>query len=134
MTKSIIDSKITNKEVIWVSFDIETGGPQCGILQLSAVFYDCDGAQLGELGEHCRPPLGAKFLPQARQCHGMMPRGGPSLASAKAVKDVVDGADVVVSTLGHVPGDAPMMTSAVMNILAAAREQAAPAGGKTGEI
>ena len=44
----------------------------------------------------------------------------------QAVKRVVDGADVVVSTLGHVPGDAPMMTTAVSNILAAARKQAAP--------
>ena len=43
-----------------------------------------------------------------------------------AVKIVVDGADVVVSTLGYVPGDAPMMTTAVLNILAAARKQAAP--------
>lgn len=43
-----------------------------------------------------------------------------------AVRKVVDGADVVVSTLGHVPGDAPMMTTAVLNILAAARQQAAP--------
>ena len=43
-----------------------------------------------------------------------------------AVQKVVDGADVVVSTLGHVPGDAPMMTTAVLNILAAARQQAAP--------
>ena len=43
-----------------------------------------------------------------------------------AVKQVVDGADVVVSTLGHVPGDAPMMTTAVTNILAAARKQAVP--------
>lgn len=43
-----------------------------------------------------------------------------------AVKRVVDGADVVVSALGHVPGDAPMMTTAVLNILAAARKQAVP--------
>ena len=42
----------------------------------------------------------------------------------QAVKQVVDGADVVVSTLGFVPGDAPMMTTAVTNILAAARKQA----------
>ena len=44
----------------------------------------------------------------------------------QAVKRVVDGADVVVSALGHVPGDAPMMTTAVTNILAAARSQALP--------
>ena len=43
-----------------------------------------------------------------------------------AVKQVVDGADVVVSTLGHVAGEAPMMTIAVANILSAARKQAAP--------
>ena len=44
----------------------------------------------------------------------------------QAVKRVVDGADVVVSTLGHVTGDAPMMTIAVTNIFAVARVQAVP--------
>ena len=44
----------------------------------------------------------------------------------QAVEQVVDGADVVVSALGHVPGDAPMMTTAVLNILAAAHKQATP--------
>ena len=31
---------IEKKSVIWVSFDIEIGGPNCGIIQLSAVLYD----------------------------------------------------------------------------------------------
>jgi len=61
-TKSIIDDQITNKQVIWLSFDIETGGKQCGILQLSGIFYDCDGNELGRFNEYCRPPPRAKFL------------------------------------------------------------------------
>lgn len=45
----------------------------------------------------------------------------------QAVKRVVDdGVDVVVSTLGFVPGDEPIMTTAVMNILEAARMQQVP--------
>lgn len=43
-----------------------------------------------------------------------------------AVANVVDGADVVVSCLGHVPGDAPMMTTAFKNIIASASKQATP--------
>ena len=43
---------------------------------------------------------------------------------AHAVAKVVNGADVVVSCLGFVPGDAPMMKTAFQNILSAARKQA----------
>lgn len=43
-----------------------------------------------------------------------------------AVAKVVIGADVVVSCLGHVPGDEPMMKKAFSNIISAAGKQAAP--------
>ena len=43
-----------------------------------------------------------------------------------AVKRVVDGADVVVSCLGVLPGGKPIMTTAFTNILAASRQQAPP--------
>jgi uncharacterized protein YbjT (DUF2867 family) len=44
----------------------------------------------------------------------------------KAVAEVVNGADAVVSCLGHVAGEAPMMTTAFDNILSASSNQATP--------
>ena len=44
----------------------------------------------------------------------------------KAVKRVIDGADVVVSCLGVQPGGKPIMTTAFTNILAASRQQKTP--------
>ena len=46
--------------------------------------------------------------------------------NATDVLNIVNGADVVVSCLGHVPGDAPMMTTAFKNIISAASKQAKP--------
>ena len=44
----------------------------------------------------------------------------------KAVAAVVEGTDAVVSCLGHVAGDKPIMSIAFGNIVAAARKQAKP--------
>ena len=83
----IHDFQIQNK-VIWISFDIETGGPKCGIIQLSAVFYDHDGAVLGEYDSYCKPPRTAVFLPQACDCHGITSRNDTRLLGAPTVAEV----------------------------------------------
>ena len=44
----------------------------------------------------------------------------------KAVLNVIEGADAVVSCLGHVAGDKPMMSIAFNNIISAAEKQATP--------
>ena len=66
---SIINGTLLENKVIWISFDIETGGPRCGIIQLSAVFMDQDGVILGKFDSYCKPSAGAVFLPQACECH-----------------------------------------------------------------
>ena len=39
---SFINSAMEEGKIIWVSFDIETGGQDCGIIQMSAVFLDSE--------------------------------------------------------------------------------------------
>jgi DNA polymerase III epsilon subunit-like protein len=83
----IHDLQIQNK-TIWVSFDIEAGGPRCGIIQLSAVFYDHNGAVLGEYDSYCKPPQNAIFLPQACAYHGITSRNDTRLIGAPPVANV----------------------------------------------
>jgi len=85
---SILHDHHVNKKIIWVSFDIETGGPKCGILQLSAVFYNHDGILLGQFNEYVKPPSNAIFLPQACECHGMTHRNDRRLQGADNIEEV----------------------------------------------
>ena len=84
---SIIHKDFTANRVIFISLDIETGGPNCGILQLSASVVDQDGTLLGEYDTYVKPPPGAVFLPQAVAVHGIGKgdvrlTGAPSIATA----------------------------------------------------
>ena len=83
---SIIHNKLQEGRVIWISFDLETGGPSCGIIQLSAVFYDSKHQQLGQYDSYCKPPRTAKFLPQACECHGIDSHNHEKLRNAPAVE------------------------------------------------
>ena len=63
------------KKVIWISFDIETGSPRFGIIQLSTLFMDQNGLDLRKFeSSYCKPSVGAVFLPQACECHGISSR------------------------------------------------------------
>ena len=82
---SIIHNNLQAGRVIWISFDLNKGGPSCGIIQLSAVFYDSKHQPLGEYNSYCKPPRIAKFLPQACEYHGInshnheKPRNAPTV-------------------------------------------------------
>ena len=87
-SRSIIQTQIEQKKVIWISFDIETGGPYCGIIQLSATFYDADHQELEpSFNSFCRPPPSARFLHEA--CvHGITSRDHEKLRNAPKVEQV----------------------------------------------
>ena len=91
-----------NRKTIWVSFHIETGGPWCGIIQLSAVFYDQDVVLLGQFDQYVKPPQFAVFLPQACECHGINHRDDQRLKGAPQIEVVwnyfCEYVDVIFST------------------------------------
>ena len=99
---SIIHDHQVNRKTIWVSFDIETGGPRCGIIQLSAVFYDQDVVLLGQFDQYVKPPQFAVFLPQACECHGINHRDDQRLKGAPQIEVVwnyfCEYVDVIFST------------------------------------
>ena len=85
---SILNDSLLEKKVIWISFDIETGGPRCGIIQLSAVFMDQNGVVIGNFDSYCKPSAGAVFLQQACECHGIFSRKDDRLTMAPSISTV----------------------------------------------
>ena len=83
---SVINNAMEEGKVIWVSFDIETGGQDCGIIQMSAVFLDSKFNELGCFDTHVRPQLGARFDQAAVAVHGISSRDDHRLKNAPSLE------------------------------------------------
>eukprot|EP01047_Picozoa_sp_COSAG01_P046100 COSAG01_NODE_4299_length_5163_cov_8.009479_5_plen_241_part_00 len=72
--KSPADPDLMEGKVIFFDVDIEQGGPECSIIQLSCVASDQDGVKLGEFDDYVKPSDGAVWneAPEA-MCHGLSP-------------------------------------------------------------
>jgi hypothetical protein len=72
--KSPADPDLMEGNVIFFDVDIEQGGPECGIIQLSCVASDQDGVKLAEFDECVKPSDGAvrNEAPEG-MCHGLSP-------------------------------------------------------------
>ena len=84
---SFINCAMEEGKIIWVSFDIETGGQDCGIIQMSAVFLDSKFNELGCFDTHVRPQLGARFDQAAVAVHGIGSRDDHRLKNAPSLED-----------------------------------------------
>jgi hypothetical protein len=52
---SIAHNDITKKKMVYIHVDVEHGGPNCGILQISAVIMDADLQVVGKFNEYVKP-------------------------------------------------------------------------------
>ena len=69
---SIAHELIIQEKVVLVSFDIETGGEDCGICQISAVAFDLHGNSLcNDFDYYVKPPPGAKWDNHHTNVHGL---------------------------------------------------------------
>lgn len=69
---SIAHKYFEQNRVVFISLDLETGGPKCGICQLSATFFDQNGNGLGEdFDQYVRPPDDAIWQKDAVNLHGL---------------------------------------------------------------
>jgi hypothetical protein len=64
---------LENDSCVLFSLDLETGGPKCGIIQLSVVAFLKSGKILGEFDKFITPPLEAIWSEQAMQVHNLRP-------------------------------------------------------------
>ncbi|KAL7547323.1 hypothetical protein ACHAWF_015821 [Thalassiosira exigua] len=68
---SIAHDDIVNNQIVYIHVDVEDGGDECGLLQISAVFVDHEFNQLGTFDSFIRPPEGAKWNTKAcEESHG----------------------------------------------------------------
>jgi hypothetical protein len=68
--------------------DLEHGGDDCGILQLSVTPYDPTEAKvIGEFDQYIKPPANAVWSDRASEVHGIYPSDGRIL-NALAIKEV----------------------------------------------
>jgi hypothetical protein len=85
---SIAHEAIEARRVVYIHVDVEDGGPQCGLLQLSAVIQDCDFNTIGQFDEFVRPPEGAVWNEQGcAESHGYKPTDD-FIVNAKPITDV----------------------------------------------
>lgn len=78
---------LVQKKVVYFSLDVETGGPECGILQISIVAASADGAILDTYNEYVKPPDSAIWDPKAQEVSGLHKKH-PSIRSAKPIEEV----------------------------------------------
>jgi hypothetical protein len=87
LTKSIAHDDLNNGAAIYISLDLETGGPDCGIIQLSAVVSTLKGEVIGEFNSYVRPRPNAKWNQAAMDVTGLGP-SNPSITSASGIEEV----------------------------------------------
>ena len=69
---SICHDAITNNKLIAVSLDLETGGENCGVTQISAVAFKLDGSAVGDdFDRYVKPPRSAKWDQRAVNLTGL---------------------------------------------------------------
>ena len=92
-SKSIAHHYMTKNRLVFVSFDIETGGELCGIIQISAEIFrfEKDGTPSIEketFDEYVKPPSDAYWNETAcRQTHGLH-ADHPNIKEASSLSDV----------------------------------------------
>jgi len=89
---SLIKRILERDECVFISFDLEHGGDQCGITQLSAVLFRLgskpnDPESIQVFNEYVRPPKSAKWNPICIETTGLH-AGHPSIVNADAVEQV----------------------------------------------
>ncbi|KAL7549479.1 hypothetical protein ACHAWF_012746 [Thalassiosira exigua] len=68
---SIAHDDIIANHIVYIHVDVEDGGDECGLLQLSTVFFDHEFKTLGYFDSFIRPPEGAKWNVKAcEESHG----------------------------------------------------------------
>ncbi len=68
----------------FISLDVETGGPNCGILQHYATLADHSGTLLGHDDFYIKPPCNVVFLSQAVKIHWIV-KGDARLVDASSI-------------------------------------------------
>jgi hypothetical protein len=65
----IAHDDITRKKMVYIHVNVEHGGPDCGILQISAVIMNADLQVIGEFNEYVKLPKNAEWDPHACRPH-----------------------------------------------------------------
>lgn len=91
-THSVAHSDIVNKNVIIMHCDLEHGGENAGICQISAVIHnpeepEFDKKTISQFNMYVKPPKNAVWDRYAMDVHGLGPHH-PSIKSAKGVVEV----------------------------------------------
>lgn len=84
---SLLHDDLLAGNCVFFSIDLETGGENCGIVQLSAVAFKLDGTLLGEYNSYVKPPDGSIRNQNAMEVTGLGPRD-PRISSAKPLQEV----------------------------------------------
>ena len=84
---SIAHEDIVGKRIVYIHIDVEHGGPDCGMVQISVIFMDADFNIIGEFDEFIRPPDTAVWDEHATRVHGYH-RSHESIVSAKSIVEV----------------------------------------------
>ena len=86
-THSYAHHHIENKMAVFFSVNLEHGGTNCGILQLSAEAVDCDGNHLREFNEYVNPPMHTVISDSNSAIHGLTLQD-PRIRDADPIEDV----------------------------------------------
>ena len=91
---SLAKDAIEKKSAVFISFDLEHGGPKCGITQLSAVLFYLGGIDDTTMkhdivmrscfNEYVKPPSDAEWNPKCRETTGLHP-AHPSIVAADPI-------------------------------------------------
>jgi hypothetical protein len=85
---SVAHDDINSGRIVYIHVDVEDGGPECGLLQLSAVITDKNHCSLGEFNSFIRPPADAVWNEKAcQESHGYT-KDDPRISSADSIVDV----------------------------------------------
>jgi hypothetical protein len=80
------------ERLVYIHLDVEAGGPDCGLTQISAVCDDPSAAgldveELPSFDEYVRPPTGVRWCPKAKEITGLH-AGHASIRTAKPIEEV----------------------------------------------
>ncbi|KAL9186565.1 hypothetical protein ACHAXT_005803 [Thalassiosira profunda] len=83
-SKSIAHAHFEGKSLVHFHLDVEDGGPQCGIVQLSVVAMNADLQTIDEFDRYVRPPSNAVWSEKTCAVHGLS-REDPRIAGANDI-------------------------------------------------
>lgn len=86
---SILHEQYQNKQVMLISFDFETGGNKCFIIQISAVITKADGSGTREeYNSYVKPPASAKWNKIACENLHDLHKDDPRILEARTIETV----------------------------------------------